>query len=102
MPRFRFRDSRGMRASINRRQRTTMATIEDRAGKIIAEHLDIPPEKVTETSTFADLGADSLDSVEIVMAVEEEFDIEVPDEEADGLDTFGKLVGYITKALAPT
>ena len=65
--------------------------------KIVADHLGIDEAKVTEESSFIDdLGADSLDTVELVMAFEEEFEIEIPDEEAEGLVTVQQAVDYIS------
>lgn len=62
----------------------------------VAEQLGIEPEEVTlESSFIVDLGADSLDIVELLMALEEEFDIEIPDEEAEKLSTVGDVVEYI-------
>ncbi len=62
----------------------------------ISEQLGIEPEEVTMESSFIeDLGADSLDIVELLMALEEEFDIEIPDEEAEKLVTVGDVVDYI-------
>lgn len=62
----------------------------------VAEQLSIDPEEVTMESSFIeDLGADSLDIVELLMALEEEFDIEIPDEEAEKLVTVGDVVDYI-------
>lgn len=65
---------------------------------IIVEQLGVDPEKVkTEASFIDDLGADSLDIVELVMAMEEEFDLEIPDEEAEKLRTVGDVVGFLEK-----
>jgi len=65
---------------------------------IIVEQLGVDPEEVTMEASFVnDLGADSLDTVELVMALEEEFNIEIPDEEAEKLDTVGKAIEYINK-----
>ena len=62
----------------------------------VAEQLGIEPEEITLESSFInDLGADSLDIVELLMALEEEFDIEIPDEEAEKLSTVGDVVEYI-------
>ena len=73
-----------------------MATIEERVKNIVVEQLGVKPEEVTPESSFInDLGADSLDTVELVMALEEEFDQEIPDEEAEKLDTVGKAIDYI-------
>lgn len=61
-----------------------MSTIEERVKKIVAEQLGVKEEEVTNTASFVeDLGADSLDTVELVMALEEEFETEIPDEEAE-------------------
>ncbi len=66
--------------------------------KVVIEQLDVEAEKVTPEASFAnDLGADSLDTVELVMALEEEFDIEISDEVAEQIDTVGKAVEHITK-----
>ncbi|MGK7957334.1 MAG: acyl carrier protein [Crocosphaera sp.] len=68
---------------------------------IVAEQLEVDKEKVTPEANFAnDLGADSLDTVELVMALEEEFDIEIPDEAAEGIATVGTAVEYIEKEKA--
>ncbi len=69
---------------------------------IVAEQLEVDEKKVLPEAKFAtDLGADSLDTVELVMALEEEFDIEIPDEAAEEIDTVGKAVEYIEKAKTP-
>ncbi len=71
-------------------------TVEEKVKEIIVEQLGVNPEQVTPTAKFIeDLGADSLDTVELVMAFEEEFDIEVPDEEAEKLQTVGDVIRYI-------
>jgi acyl carrier protein len=68
----------------------------DKVKKIVADQLSVDPEQVTPEASFAnDLGADSLDTVELVMALEEEFDIEIPDEAAEGIATVGSAVKYI-------
>jgi acyl carrier protein len=70
--------------------------IEERVKEIIVKELSVNPEQVTPTASFIeDLGADSLDTVELVMAFEEEFGVEVPDEEAEKLQTVGDVVKYI-------
>ena len=67
-----------------------MSDVLERVRKIVIEHLDADPEKVTEKASFIDdLGADSLDNVELVMAFEEEFDIEIPDDAAEHIQTVG-------------
>ena len=73
-----------------------MADIDARVKEIIVEQLGVAPEEVTNEASFInDLGADSLDTVELVMALEEEFDMEIPDEEAEKLQTVGQAVDYI-------
>ena len=75
-----------------------MTTFE-KVKKIVAEKLGVPEAKVTEEASFVnDLGADSLDVVELVMALEEKFDINVPDEDAEKISTVGDIVAYIEKA----
>ena len=71
-------------------------SIEEKVKEIIVEQLGVNPEQVTPQAKFIeDLGADSLDTVELVMAFEEEFNVEVPDEEAEKLQTVGDVVKYI-------
>jgi acyl carrier protein len=71
-------------------------SIEDRVKDIIVEQLGVNPEQVTPSASFIeDLGADSLDTVELVMAFEEEFSVEVPDEDAEKLQTVGDVIKYI-------
>ena len=71
-------------------------SIEDKVRGIIVEQLGVNPEQVTITASFIeDLGADSLDTVELVMAFEEEFSVEVPDEDAEKLQTVGDVIKYI-------
>ena len=71
-------------------------SIEDKVKDIIVEQLGVNPEQVTPTASFIeDLGADSLDIVELVMAFEEEFLVEVPDEDAEKLQTVGDVIKYI-------
>jgi acyl carrier protein len=78
-----------------------MSDIEDRVRKIVVEHLNVEAEKVTEKASFMDdLGADSLDQVELVMAFEEEFGVEIPDDAAESIQTFGDAVSFLTKATA--
>ncbi len=70
--------------------------IEERVHNIVCEQLGTTRDKITaETSFINDLGADSLDTVELVMALEEEFDIEIPDEDAEKIKTVGEAVSYI-------
>jgi len=71
-------------------------SVEEDVKQIISEHLGVGIGQVTPEASFVnDLGADSLDTVELVMALEEKFDLEIPDEEAEKLDTVGKAIGYI-------
>ncbi len=73
-----------------------MSSIAERVKEIIAEQLGVNLEQVvTEAKFVEDLGADSLDTVELVMALEEEFGAEIPDEEAEKLTTVGEAVAYI-------
>ncbi len=73
-----------------------MADILERVRKIVIEHLDADPEKVTEKASFIDdLGADSLDNVELVMAFEEEFGVEIPDDAAEKITTVKDAIDYI-------
>ncbi|MEO8351575.1 MAG: acyl carrier protein [Chthoniobacteraceae bacterium] len=73
-------------------------SIEEKVKDIIVEQLGVNPEQVTSNAAFIeDLGADSLDTVELVMAFEEEFNVEVPDEDAEKLQTVGNVVTYITE-----
>ena len=75
---------------------TFMATVDERVKKIIAEQLGVEEDEVTAEASFVeDLGADSLDTVELVMALEEEFGIEIPDEDAEKILTVGKALDYI-------
>jgi acyl carrier protein len=71
-------------------------SIEEKVKDIIVEQLGVNPEQVTPQASFIeDLGADSLDIVELVMAFEEEFSVEVPDEDAEKLQTVGDVIKYI-------
>ena len=70
--------------------------VEERVKEIICEQLGVEEDEVTLTAKFIeDLGADSLDTVELVMAFEEEFDIEIPDEDAEKLTTVGEAIAYL-------
>ena len=78
-----------------------MSETADRVKKIVVEHLGVEAEKVTEEASFIDdLGADSLDIVELVMAFEEEFGVEIPDDAAETILTVGDAVKFIEKASA--
>jgi acyl carrier protein len=75
-----------------------MATIEERVKKVIEEQLSVNQDQITKEASFIDdLGADSLDTVELVMALEEEFGIEIPDEEAEKITKVGEAIDYIEK-----
>ncbi len=77
-----------------------MASIEERVKNIIVEQLGVDASQVTpETSFVDDLGADSLDTVELVMAFEEEFDIEIADEDAEKMTTVGDAVTHLSEHL---
>jgi acyl carrier protein len=82
-------------------EETDMSDIAERVKKIVVDHLGVEAEKVTEAASFIDdLGADSLDTVELVMAFEEEFGVEIPDDAADSILTVGDAVKFISKAQA--
>ena len=73
-----------------------MSNIEERVIKMVAQQLGVKEEDVKVTSSFVeDLGADSLDTVELIMALEEEFDAEIPDEEAEKIATVTDAITYI-------
>ena len=76
-----------------------MSAVLDRVKKVVIEQLGVEEGQVVPAASFSgDLGADSLDTVELVMALEEEFDCEIPDEEAEKITTVGQAVDYIEKA----
>ena len=76
-----------------------MSKIEEQVKNIVAEQLGVKGEEVKNESSFVDdLGADSLDTVELVMALEEEFDTEIPDDEAEKITTVQQAIDYINKA----
>ena len=78
-----------------------MSDIAERVKKIVVEHLSGEEDKVTESASFIDdLGADSLDTVELVMAFEEEFGIEIPDDAAETIQTVGDAVKFISENAA--
>ena len=78
-----------------------MASIEERVKNIIVEQLGVDADQVTTDASFVeDLGADSLDTVELVMAFEEEFDLEIPDEDAEKMQTVGDAVSYLDDHLS--
>ena len=77
-----------------------MADIEEKVRKIVCEQLDVPEEDVVPAAAFVDdLGADSLDQVELIMAMEEEFDLSIPDEDAENIATVQNAIDYVKKAL---
>ena len=74
-----------------------MSNVAERVKKIVIEQLGVKEEEVSEESSFVDdLGADSLDTVELVMALEEEFETEIPDEEAEKITTVQQAIDYVT------
>jgi acyl carrier protein len=77
-----------------------VASVEERVIKIVAEQLGVEKEKITRDTSFVnDLGADSLDTVELVMELEEEFDITIPDEVAEKIQTVGQAIEHIERAV---
>lgn len=76
-----------------------MSTIEERVKKIVAEQLDVKEEDVKNEASFIDdLGADSLDTVELVMALEDEFETDIPDDQAEKIATIQQAIDYITNS----
>ena len=76
--------------------KSVMSTVEERVKQIVVEQLGVKEEEVSGESSFVDdLGADSLDTVELVMALEEEFNCEIPDEEAEKITTVQQAMDYI-------
>ena len=77
-----------------------MSSVEERVKKIVAEQLGVKAEEVTNQASFVDdLGADSLDTVELVMALEEEFETEIPDEEAEKITSVQLAIDYVNSNL---
>jgi acyl carrier protein len=77
-----------------------MSSVDERVVKIVAEQLGVNEGEVTKAASFVnDLGADSLDTVELVMALEEEFDCEIPDEEAEKITTVQQAIDYVNAHL---
>ena len=76
-----------------------MSNIEERVKKIVSAQLGVKDEIATDASFVDDLGADSLDTVELVMALEEEFECEIPDEEAEKITTVQQAIDYVTSHL---
>ena len=78
-----------------------MSSVGEKIKAVIAEQLGVKPEEVTEQAKFVDdLGADSLDTVELVLALEEEYGVEIPDEDAEKLTSVGDAIKYIEEKLA--
>lgn len=80
-----------------------MSSVEERVRKIVVEQLGVKEEEVTPEASFVDdLGADSLDTVELVMELEEEFDITIPDDAAEKIQTVGQAIEYIENLASST
>jgi len=78
-----------------------MSDVADKIKKLICEQLDVPEKDVVSEASFVDdLGADSLDQVELIMAMEEEFDVSIPDEDAENIGTVQDAIDYIKKTVA--
>jgi len=78
-----------------------MSDVADRVKKIVVERLSVEEDKVVEAANFVDdLGADSLDTVELVMAFEEEFNLEIPDDAAEKIGTVGDAIKHISEAVS--
>jgi acyl carrier protein len=78
-----------------------MSEIGDKVKAIICDQLMVDPDEVTDESSFVeDLGADSLDTVELIMEFEDEFGVEIPDEEAEKISSVGEAIAYLEKLLA--
>jgi acyl carrier protein len=76
-----------------------MSDVAERVKKIVIEHLGVDADKVVEKASFIDdLGADSLDTVELVMAFEEEFEVEIPDDAAETIQTVGDAISFLEKS----
>ena len=83
---------------ISRRSTSLFGATEDKVKDIISKQLSVEPEKIVPSATFVDdLGADSLDTVELIMAIEEEFDCEIPEEEAASISTVQEVIDYVSK-----
>jgi acyl carrier protein len=83
------------------RRKLGMKEVVNRVKKIVVEHLGVEDDKVVDSANFmADLGADSLDAIELTMAFEDEFGVEIPDEQAETLLSIGDAVKFLEKALA--
>ncbi len=88
----------GSEESSRNEDKSQMSTVEQQVKAIVAEQLGVKAEQVTSTASFVDdLGADSLDTVELVMALEDEFEIEIPDEDAEKITTVQQAIDYISE-----
>ena len=74
-------------------------SLSDQIKSILSAHLSVEPDDLTDSTSFDDLNADSLDVVEIIMALEEEFDLEIPDEDAEKIRTVGDVTEYIKERI---
>ncbi|WCR57639.1 acyl carrier protein [Wolbachia endosymbiont of Ctenocephalides felis wCfeJ] len=83
----------------NELAKSTREDIEEKVKKIVLEHISKDVEKFNNSSKLSEHGADSLDAVEIIMAAEEEFGIEIPDEDAQKMETMDQIVKYIVKKI---
>jgi acyl carrier protein len=93
--------SRSSRATFIENEDLPMSDVAERVKKIVVEHLGVEADKVVDNANFIDdLGADSLDTVELVMAFEEEFGVEIPDDAAETIVTVGDAVKFLEKATA--
>jgi acyl carrier protein len=89
------------RRSLMYKGKDDMSDVAERVKKIVVEHLGVEADKVVDSANFIDdLGADSLDTVELVMAFEEEFGVEIPDDQAETIVTVGDAIKYLEKASA--
>jgi acyl carrier protein len=86
-----------------RKKEDQMSDVAERVKKIVVEHLGVEADKVVENANFIDdLGADSLDTVELVMAFEEEFGVEIPDDQAETISTVGDAIKFLEKTIPAT
>lgn len=84
----------------NLKTKFIMSEIADRVKQIIVEYLSVDPAAVTDSSTFADLGADSLDTVDIIMAFEKAFDIKIPEDQSDKITNVGEAIKFVEAEVA--
>jgi acyl carrier protein len=93
--------NRPVRAACVRLEDKTVASVEERVIAIVCENLGVNKEQVTRSTSFTeDMGADSLDIVELVMELEEEFEITIPDDQAEKIKTVGEAIDYIDREIA--